>query len=103
MTLSELYAEMSSKYGFNDGRDIPKGVQNARKKLVEFLNKSYGGNYQIEAFEYEPPGSHNWCMIAWRNRTTKKDSAPPDGVFEILYDEEDQDEGLKVHTTIEVY
>lgn len=60
----ELYDEMDSKYGFNDGADVPFDAYVYRDAYVKTINKiaeQVGSEYR--AVEYDRPGFHNPCLI----------------------------------------
>ena len=82
MTISDLYDEMKDKYGFDDGNNIPLGIESARRKLIQYINKRLPKDSQ-KLVAYDRAGAHNWCMVVWENG-----DEPTELLYEILYSEE---------------
>lgn len=80
------YDEMRTKYGFQDGEMVPPDAWAARRVLVEAINAYLGPDSPVEAYEYDRPGVHNWCLILYRDKRTGKDVSEPDGVEEFVRD-----------------
>jgi len=59
-----LLDEMTSKYGFNDGSNVPMNADEIRARLIKALNKQLPAAYRAEA--YDRPGVHNWCLILFK-------------------------------------
>jgi hypothetical protein len=69
----EMYRNMVSKYGFNDGEAIPFYAEEYREVLVKLLNAALPEDYPSEAYAYDRPGIHNSCMILWRPKGSTPD------------------------------
>jgi hypothetical protein len=74
--LFKIYEEMRDKYGFNEGATVPEGIEKVRKKIIDLINKELNGSL-IKAYPYDRMGIHNWCLIEFRNRRTKKQCGTP--------------------------
>jgi hypothetical protein len=99
--LSEIYEEMRSKYGFNEGATVPEGVEAVRKKIIGLINKGLPKNSLIEACPYDRMGIHNWCLIEYRNKHTGHLSGEPRAeVVEIL--DEAEANGWSINTKITI-
>lgn len=66
MLASVMYEEMRSKYGFDDGELVPPGADVYREVLIEAINAALGPERKVEAYAYDRPGCHNWCLILYR-------------------------------------
>ena len=61
-----FYDDMLDKYGFNDGANIPNGIERVRTVYIRVINtfarkrKSY-----YRAFAFDRSGMHNWCLIGY--------------------------------------
>ncbi len=75
MNISEYYKEMRDKYGFDEGSSVPEGIEKVRKVIIKEVNKQLAEtDYKdIELFEHDRAGVHNWCLIGLRNKTSRAD------------------------------
>ena len=81
MFVGDYYDDMRSKYGFNEG-DAPLGIERVRKLIVKHVNKRLKKDPQfkhMELVEFDRPGVHNWCMIAFRDKLNPNEL--PEGGF----------------------
>ena len=56
--------EMESKWGFDDGEDVPEDADMYRRIYVQAVNalaEKHGS--EMRAAAYNRPGAHNWCLI----------------------------------------
>ena len=82
--LSELYHEMTSKYGFNGGVMIPEGIEKVREQLITLINKKLIDK-TVQAYAYDRSGVHNWCLILYRNTEFEEPEVKePEEVWDIL-------------------
>lgn len=82
---SEWYDNMRSKYGFSDGDAVPLGAEVYRQALIAVFNAALA-EYGVEAYPYDRPGFHNWCLICFRRTDSDEPdfSFEPDEVYEVL-------------------
>ncbi len=87
--IHHIYEEMRTKYGFSSGGAVPEGVEVVRKKIISLINKGLPADSVIEAYPVDRPGIHNYYLIGYRNKDTKKNSGEPYAdVIRILIDAE---------------
>lgn len=101
--LTQIYEEMRSKWGFSEGEMIPNGAENVQKAIVELINKNLPENCPVEAYAYERPGLHNWCLILYRLKGTTDicEEKEPEEIHDIIYKAEENDD-LPIYLNIEV-
>lgn len=68
--------DMFTKFGFNDGDDVPDGIERLRKLYIDGINR-YAERLgsQFQAVPYDRPGMHNWCLILFKRRNKRMDKA----------------------------
>jgi len=63
----KYYEDMRTKWGFNDGVATPWGVELYRQVYIEAINRvSKELGSKVEAFPYDRPGMHNFCLLLYR-------------------------------------
>lgn len=75
--LIALYNEMRNRHGFGDGACSPQGIKKVRDKIIGLINNGLPRNSKIEAYAFDKPDIHNWCMICYRNKKTHTESGHP--------------------------
>lgn len=60
----KYWSDMVDKYGFQDGENIPTGIEKYRSVYIQAINKlAKKHNSAIRLIAYDRPGMHNWCMV----------------------------------------
>lgn len=99
-----IYKEMTSKYGFNDGAHVPFNAEIVRSIIIDYINKKLPTSCELEAYPFDRNGMHNWCLIYYRDKITKQNSdyIEPNEVSDILFEmEEDETIGyIQLHYVI---
>ncbi len=76
--ITQLYEDMRSKFGFCDGESVPEGAFDARKKVIEYINSVLLKDSEVEAYGFDRPGMHNWCLIFYRKKGSVEDESLPE-------------------------
>jgi hypothetical protein len=91
VNLNEIYGEMRSKYGWNDGDLEPRGSYEARNVIVKYINKHLPPDCPVEAFGYDRPGMHNGALISYRKKgltdeqaLAEEEAPEPEEIWDIL-------------------
>lgn len=66
MNIIEIYGEMRTKYGWNDGNGEPSGSYEVRDHIVRLINENAPPDAAIEAYGFDRPGMHNSALILYR-------------------------------------
>jgi hypothetical protein len=102
--ITQLYKDMRSKFGFCDGESVPEGAFDARKKVIEYINSVLLKDSEVEAYGFDRPGMHNWCLILYRKKgSTDNESLPePEGITDGLSEAEVRGE-VEVRREVKVW
>lgn len=82
MLATSLFANMISKYGFEDGEDVPVYAREARELIVKTINAVLEAKGSpVRAYAFDRAGMHNWCLIVFEGHD---DEDPPLEVYDVL-------------------
>lgn len=78
----KYYADMRTKFGFDDGDDVPVEAWDLRDLYVRFMNDlAVKRGSAVRAYAYDHPGLHNTCQILYRD-LAGDDVEEPDEIME---------------------